>query len=264
MDKLNGILFEIKDHIGRITLNRPQVMNAIDPATEQELIATWEEIERNRDIRVVVLQGAGERAFCVGADMGAGGIEKSGLEYWAHERRGGFGGIALRRSLNVPVIAAVKGYALGGGLEMVLGCDIVVAAEEAVFGLTEPRVGRIPLDGGVYQLTRQLPIKQAMGLLLTGRKFPAAEAYRLGLVNEVVARAGVDQAVERWVADILACAPLSLRAIKEMVQRTPGQLPPDEANRMRWPALVEALQSEDAHEGVKAFQEKRPPKWAGR
>ncbi len=261
---MGNLLFEVKEQVGRITINRPQVMNAIDPATEQELIQTWEEVERSRDIRVVVLRGAGDRAFCVGADLSPQGVEKTGLEYWAQERCGGFGGIALRRSLNIPVIAAVNGYALGGGMEMVLGCDIVVAAEEAVFGLPEPLVGRIPLDGGVYQLIRQIPLKQAMGLLLTAKKFPAAEAFRLGLVNEVVPRANLDQAVERWVEKILACAPLSLRAIKEMVQRTPGTLPPDEANRMRWPALVEALQSEDSREGVQASQEKRRAEWKGR
>jgi crotonobetainyl-CoA hydratase len=262
--KVSGILFEVKDHVARITINRPQVLNAIDPATEQELFRTWEEIERNREVRVVVLRGAGERAFCVGADMSAQGVERTGLEYWAFERPGGFGGIAMRRSLKVPVIAAVNGYALGGGMEMVLGCDIVVAAEEALFGLTEPLVGRIPLDGGVYQLTRQVPLKQAMGLLLTAKKFPAVEGYRLGLVNEVVPRAELDQATERWVQAILACAPLSLQAIKEMVLRTPANLPAEEANRLRWPALVEALQSEDAQEGVKAFQEKRKPVWKGR
>jgi len=138
-----SVLFSVENHVARVTIDRPDVLNAVDLATQAELIRIWEAIEKNRDVRVVVLTGAGERAFCTGADMkGSSGM--SGLEYWAAPRPGGFGGIALRETLNVPVIARVNGHALGGGMEMVLGCDIVVAAEHAQFGLTEPRVGRIP------------------------------------------------------------------------------------------------------------------------
>ena len=162
----------------------------------------------------------------------------------------------------MPVIARVNGYALGGGIEMVLGCDIVVAAETARFGLTEPRIGRLPLDGGMVLLPRQIPYHQAMGLLLTGRKAPAAEMYRLGLVNEVVPADELDAAVERWVDDMLACAPLSVKAIKQTVQRTTN-LTAREANTVRLPALVAALQSKDQDEGVRAFQEKRAPEWSG-
>jgi len=162
--------------------------------------------------------------------------------------------------LNVPVIAAVNGHAVGGGLEMVLGCDIAVAVEEARFGLSEPRVGRIPLDGGVFQLVRQVPYRLAMSMLLTGQQISAAEACRYGLVNEVVARDGFLAAVQRWVDEVLRCAPLSLRAIKEMVLRTDA-LRVEDATRMRFPSLIEALDSADATEGVRAFREKRKPIW---
>src|SRR5215472_6664350 len=123
-------------------------MNAIDAAAERALIGVWDEIERDARVRCVVLTGAGERAFSTGADMkSAGGM--TGLEYWAAPRPGGFGGIALRESLDVPVIARVNGHAVGGGFEMVLGADIVIAADHASFGLPEPRVGRLALDGGI-------------------------------------------------------------------------------------------------------------------
>lgn len=257
---MSEIRFELADHVARVTIDRPRVLNAIDPAAERELREIWERVERDRKVWVVVLTGAGDRAFSVGADMSAAAVDQTGLEYWARERPGGFGGIAVRRTLNVPVIAAVNGYALGGGLEMVLGCDIVVAVEEARFGLTEPRVGRIPLDGGVFQLVRQLPHRPAMGMLLTGRQIGAAEALRYGLINEVVARDGLEEAVRRWVDEVLQCAPLSLRAIKEMVQRT-ATMPVEDAIRMRFPALVEALASRDAIEGLSAFREKRKPRW---
>ena len=145
---MSNVLFEVDAHVARVTLNRPTAMNAVDLDTEQELQRIWTTIEADRDIRAVVLTGTGDRAFCAGADLKNSG-SKTGLEYWAAPRPGGFGGIALRETLDVPVIARVNGVALGGGFEMVLGCDIVVACEEASFGLPEPRVGRMPLDGGM-------------------------------------------------------------------------------------------------------------------
>jgi crotonobetainyl-CoA hydratase len=195
--------------------------------------------------------------------MKADGATLSGLEYWAAPRPGGFGGIALRDTLDVPVIARVNGHALGGGFEMVLGCDIVIAAENATFGLPEPRVGRLALDGGIATLVRRIPHLHAMGMLLTGKRVSAREAAGFGLVNEVVSSAELDSTVDRWIADILACAPLSVRAIKQMV-RAGEKLSAREAQMLRLPALVEALQSEDQAEGVAAFREKRPPVWRGK
>ena len=257
-----SVLYEVTNGVARVTINRPDRMNAVDQETEAALIEIWERIQRDRSVRVVVLTGAGEHAFSAGADVKSGS-GSSGLEYWAAPRPGGFGGIALRDTLDVPVIARVNGHALGGGFEMVLGCDIVVAAEHASFGLPEPRIGRLALDGGIAVLPRRIPHVWAMGMLLTGRRVPAAEALRFGLVNEVVAGAELDGAVERWVNDILACAPLSIRAIKQMV-RAGSRLTPQEAQGLRLPALVEALQSQDQDEGVRAFQEKRAPVWQGR
>jgi crotonobetainyl-CoA hydratase len=257
-----SVLFSVEDHVARVTIDRPDVLNAVDLATQTELIRIWEAIEKNRDVRVVVLTGSGERAFCTGADM-KGGSGMSGLEYWAAPRPGGFGGIALRDTLNVPVIARVNGHALGGGMEMVLGCDIVIASQKATFGLPEPRVGRLALDGGIALLARRIPHVQAMGMLLTGRRVGAEEAFRLGLVNEVATPEALDETVDRWVKDILACAPLSIRAVKAMV-RAGENLTAGEAQMLRLPELVEALQSEDQNEGVAAFREKRAPNWKGR
>ena len=251
------IRFVVADHVARVTIDRPDRMNAIDEASEAELCRIWAAIEADEQVRCVVLTGVGERAFCTGADMKQSG-NKTGLEYWAAARPGGFGGLSLRETLDVPVIARVNGHALGGGMEMVLGCDIVVAAENATFGLPEPRVGRLALDGGIALLPRRLPHVLAMGMLLTGRRTPAAEAWRMGLVNEVVPRAELDTTVARWVQDILACAPLSLKAIKQVVRST-GTMSPAQAQAARLPALVAALNSEDGNEGVRAFQEKRKP-----
>jgi len=249
------------DHVATVTIDRPDVLNAIDLAAEAELQRIWTELEHDDDVRLVILTGAGERAFCVGADMKNPSVK--GVDYWAAARPGGFGGIALRETLNVPVLARVNGFALGGGFEMVLGCDIVVACEEASFGLPEALVGRMPLDGGMTLLQRQIPFRQAMGMMLTGQRIKASRALELGLVNEVVPRAELDAAVARWAAAILACAPLSLKAIKQVVRAT-GSMAPAAAQALRLPALVAALQSEDSQEGVCAFQEKRKPVWQGR
>lgn len=259
---MSGILYREDGHVAWVTIDRQHVANALDTESEAEMRRIWDELERRRDIWAAVLTGAGERAFCAGSDMSAAAVNVTGTDYWLQERPGGFGGIAARRTLDIPVIAAVNGHALGGGLEMVLGCDIVIAAEEARLGLPEPTVGRLPLDGGIYLLSRQLPHHLAMGMLLTGRQVPAAEAARYGLINEVVPRSELRDAVDRWLEHILRCAPLSLRAIKQMIQRS-EEIPIAHAIRLKHPALLAALASKDSEEGVRAFQEKRKPNWAG-
>ena len=257
-----SIRVTVEGGVARVTIDRPEVLNALDAEATAALEEIWQQMEARHDIRAIVLTGAGERAFCAGADMRAGG-ERTGLEYWAHAHPTGFGGLSLRTSLDIPIIARVNGHALGGGLEMMLGCDIVVAASTATFGLPEPRVGRLPLDGGMVLLQRQIGHRAAMGMLLTGKRISAAEAVANGLINEAVARDELDAAVERWLADILACAPLSLRAIKQTVRRT-AQITPQEAQALRLPALVACLASDDGEEGVRAFRDKRPPVWSGR
>ncbi len=253
--------FTIENRVARVTLNRPERMNAVDATTEDALDRIWQEIERSDEVSCVVLTGAGTRAFCAGADLK--GVEKSSIDYWAECPSSGFGGLSFRRSLDVPIIARVNGVAVGGGFEMALGCDIVIAAETAKFGLPEARVGRLPIGGGMVVLQRKIPFNRAMAVLLTGKQFTAAEMFDFGIVNEVVPSERLDEAVERWVADIVACAPLSLRAIKQTVNRTEHLTAP-EAQALKTPALIRALQSEDAKEGVAAFQEKRAPVWRGR
>jgi crotonobetainyl-CoA hydratase len=256
------IRLQVAHHVARVTIDRPEVLNALDIAATAELEAIWQRLETDRDIRAVVLTGSGERAFCAGADMRAA-EGRTGLEYWAQSHPTGFGGLSLRATLDIPVIARVNGHALGGGLEMMLGCDIVVAAAHATFGLTEPRVGRLPLDGGMVLLQRQIGFRAATGMLLTGRRIDAEAGLACGLINEMVPASGLDDAVDRWLTDILACAPLSLRAIKQTMRRT-AQLAPDQAQALRLPAVVACLTSRDGEEGVQAFRDKRAPVWSGR
>ncbi|MGH3358201.1 MAG: enoyl-CoA hydratase-related protein [Nocardioidaceae bacterium] len=262
-DPVDVVHFEVIDHVARVTIDRQHVLNAVDEKTLRRCNEIWDDIERDPGVHAVVVTGAGDRAFCAGADMSADGVGKNGVDYWADLDPNGFAGLSLRRTLDVPVIARVNGYAFGGGMEIVLGADIVVASSTAKFGLIEPRVGRLPLDGGIVSLVRRIPHTQAMSILLTGRRVAADELHRMGLVNEVVDPAELDAAVDRWLADIRACAPTSLRAIKQIVNRT-EHLTAKDARAARLPALIDALQSPNATEGVEAFQQKRQPNWSDR
>lgn len=256
-----SVIFDVQDYVARVTIDRPARMNAIDAATHTQLGEIWDEVEANPDIRCAVLTGTGEKAFSAGADLkDDNGL--SGVEYWKGLSASGYRGISLRQ-MSTPVIARVNGLALGGGLEMVLGCDIVIAADTARFALPEAKVGRVPLDGGMVMLPRLVPRNIAVGMMMTGRMVPASEMARYGLVNAVVPFADLDAETDRWIADILASAPLSLRAIKAVVRGT-ADLSAQDAYTKGAPELMEALQSEDANEGVTAFREKRAPKWQGK
>ncbi len=254
-----SVEFEVSCGVAHVRLNRPDRLNAIDQQTERELDAIWSEINDRSGIRCAVLTGTG-RAFCAGADMKEEGPE--GIAYWSMTGRYGFAGIACGGRLNCPLIAKVNGLAFGGGFEIVLGCDIVIASDSATFGLPEPRVGRLPLDGMIV-LPRMIPRNLALGMLLTGRSVPAKQLAIWGLINEVVPDECLDDTVNSWIKDILSCAPLSLKAIKRCVNDT-ADMNVAKARRHHSLSLAEALGSLDAQEGVNAFREKRVPVWTGK
>ena len=249
-------------HLVRITICRPEVMNALHAEAHQELNAAWNRFEADQSAWVAILTGTGDRAFCAGADLKHVTDGSPGL-YWVTPKPGGFGGLTERFPISKPVIAAVNGYALGGGFELALSCDIIVAAERARFGLPEPRVGMMAADGGVHRLMRQLPHKIAMGLILTGGQLTATEAHAWGLVNEVVANDQLVAAAERWASQVLECAPLSVRASKEAALCGLDLPLPDAINR-RYDGMLRWMAAEDTLEGPRAFVEKRKPVWMGR
>ena len=257
--------FEVKNHTAYITLNRPQAMNALNPELRWALSAHFDEIEQNDDIWVAVITGSGERAFCAGADLKHRAIERDATpeqkQHW-QELAAQTTPLNQRWHFAKPVIAKVNGFALGGGLELALACDIIVAASHAEFGLPEPRRGLIAGGVGVHRLPRQMGLKPAMGYLLTGRHMSAARAYELGLVNEVVEPGALDQCVQGWVDDILRCAPLAVRATKEAAMRgLDTHL--EAAFNSSYPYEELRVQSNDALEGPRAFAEKREPQWTG-
>ena len=252
-------LLRVEGRVLHVILNRPQVLNALHPPAHIELAEIFDAFADDGDLWIAVVRGAGERSFCAGTDLKA--LAEGGRDEYPPS---GFAGLTRRFDLDKPVVAAVNGLALGGGLEIALACDLVVAAEHARFGFPEPRVGLAALGGGVHRLVRQLPDKVAMGLLLTGRQFSAQEALAYGLVNEVVPRERLDLAVEGWVEDMLACAPLALRATKQVARRNLDHAALSDAIGADYPAVGRMLASEDAVEGPRAFAEKRAPRWRGR
>jgi len=255
---LEFVRYEKRDHIAFITMNRPDVMNALHPPAHEELDGCWNDLAADDDIRVAVVTGAGERAFSAGNDLkwtAQHGVPKM--------PRSGFAGITSRFDLWKPVIAAVNGVALGGGLEIALACDVIVAAEHATLGLPEPRVGLLAAAGGVHRLPRHLPLKIAMGMMLTAKPLTAAEAHRVGLVNEVVPAKDLMATAERWAKTIAECSPLSIQATKQAALEGLGK-PLREAMFAKYDAIERLWTSEDVREGPRAFAEKRAPVWKGR
>jgi crotonobetainyl-CoA hydratase len=238
-----------------VTMNRPEVMNALHADANEELAAIWDEFAARDDLWVGIITGAGHRAFSAGNDLK---VQASGKR--RPNPTQGFAGISHRFDLDKPLIAAVNGIAMGGGFETALACDIIVAAQNAVFALPEPRVGLIAGAGGVHRLPRVIPTKLAMGMILTGRRVGAEEGARLGFVNEVVPEGQALEAAKRWANLILECSPKAVRASKQAFYRGMSQ-PLETVMRTVYPAQQENMQSEDYIEGPKAFAEKRKPNW---
>ncbi len=239
-----------------ITINRPEVYNALHPPAHFEFSAVFDDFSADPEQWVAIITGAGDRAFSAGNDLkyqAAGGPRERPPT--------GFAGLTQRFDLNKPVIAAVNGFAMGGGFEIALACDLIIAAEEAVFALPEPRVGLAALAGGLHRLPRIIPQKQALGMILTGRRVAAEEGHRLGFVNEVVPRADLMAAAKRWAGLILECSPMSVRASKQAIYQGLDKATLEEAIATRYPAVQALYDSADFVEGPRAFAEKRPPNW---
>ncbi|MEE4298209.1 MAG: enoyl-CoA hydratase-related protein [Pseudomonadales bacterium] len=252
---------ERRERVMHIELHRPAVMNAVSIRMHEELEHAFDTFAADDALFLAVVSGAGDRAFCAGSDLKER-AEVGRAPCPPH----GYAGLVERFDLAKPVIAAVQGICLGGGFELALACDLILASESAVFGLPEPRVGAVALGGGLHRLARQIGLKQAMGMVLAARRVSAAEGERLGFVNEVVPDGELDAAVERWCGELLQGAPLSLRASKEAMLR--GLDEPSLADALArqgdYPAFARWRGAEDTVEGPRAFAEKRPPVWRGR
>lgn len=260
---MTGVREEVVDGVLVVTLDRPKA-NAVDVATSHALYAAFDRLRRDDGLRVAVLTGARERFFCAGWDLAAAA---AGEAIDADHGPGGFGGLTELFDLGKPVIAAVNGLALGGGFELVLAADLVVAADHAELGLPEATLGMVPDSGGVLRLPKRLPRPVAMELLLTGRRMTSGEALRWGLVNAVVPADRLLEEALALAARVRAAAPLAVTAIQEVVAATEA-LDVEAGFRLlrggRLPAYRAMLASDDAAEGPRAFAEKRPPCWTGR
>ncbi len=254
-------LAEADGRILTVTINRPEVMNSLHPAANLELEEVFDDFAANPELWVAIITGAGDRAFSAGNDLKFQAKEGGNA---VKSPKTGFGGLTSRFDNYKPVIAAVNGVAMGGGFEIALACDIIIASEKAVFALPEPRVGLAALAGGVHRLPRQIGTKRAMGMLLTGRRVSAAEGLEFGFVNEVVAHDELMSAARRWADQIVECAPLSVRASKQAAMDGLAWGSVEEAMSQRYDALGAMIKSADFVEGPRAFAEKRPPRWQGK
>ncbi len=261
------IRFETEGRVALLTIDRPEVHNALDFETSDALVAAWERFRDDDDLRVAILSGAGERSFCAGADLrGVGDFYKSlssAQRLRRSERIPGLGGITKNLSIDKPIIAAINGHCLAGGLEIALACDLRIASENASFGLPEVTRGIIPGAGGTQRLPRLIGTERALDLIMTGRRIDAAEALRLGLVSRVVEATGLREESLGIAATIAENGPLAVRAAKAAVWHG-VDLPLEEGLRLEQLLAEPVRQSDDAQEGPRAFLEKRKPEFKGR
>jgi enoyl-CoA hydratase len=266
-----ALLFEVRDAVAYITLNRPAVHNAIDPELMIRLAESWQRIAVDDVIRVVIVTGAGDKAFSAGADlarlMSLTTKERPPQDEWDHKllAHPELRDVAMHHPFpfDKPVIAAINGYCIAGGMELMLASDIRVAAEHATFGLMEVKWGLIPYAGSLVRAPRQIPYCNAMELLLTGDRIDAHEARRLGLINHVVPASQLMPKAEEIAIKIAANGPLAVRAIKQGVLRASG-LPLEEGFKIENELVRGVFPSEDAKEGPRAFIEKRSPNFKGK
>jgi enoyl-CoA hydratase/carnithine racemase len=261
------IRFECDGPIALLTIDRPEVHNALDFDTSDALVAAWEQFRDDDALRVAILTGAGNRAFCAGADLrGVGDFYKS-LSSAERLRRSelvpGLGGITKNLAIDKPIIAAVNGHCLAGGLELALACDLRIASANASFGLPEVTRGMLPGAGGTQRLPRLIGPERALDLILTGRRVDAEEAREMGLVSRVVAREQLQQKALETAQLISRNGPLAVRAAKAAVWRG-VDLPLEEGLRLEQLLAEPVRQSEDAQEGPRAFLEKREPIFKGK
>lgn len=261
----NTVLSHTEGQILIIRINRPEVMNALDPETHQAMSDILDTFEDDDDLRVAIIAGTGNKAFCSGGDISVMNEAKTEDDYAVPAS--GYGGMTRRRCKK-PVIAAVNGLAFGGGFEIVLACHLAIAAEDAVFSLPEPLIGTAAVAGGLHRLPRYMPSKAAFELLLTAKQITAFEALTLGLINDVVPNEHVLGKAIELAERICRCAPLAIQATLEVVQDGLGY--PDEFAAMdaqyrgEFPSIKTMMLSQDTHEGLKAFIEKRRPNWSGK
>lgn len=251
--------FHVDNHVAHVRLNRPQGMNAITGGMDELLFEAWKTINEDPEIWCAVLSAEGEKAFCIGADVSEGPERKTRMAL-----AGGLTGIGGPLvTLKKPVVAAVQGFCVGGGFELAMCADIIVAAETAQFGLPETRHGIIGECGVVHRAIRQLPHHIAMAMILTGERIDAASAAQYGLVNEVVPYAGLADAAAAWAAKINKCAPLANQAAKAAVLGRLGH-PLEVALMTRFEEIEQYAESADVRERNAAAAEGRKPVWTGR
>ena len=245
--------------VALVTIDRAPVLNALDAATMIELVATMERLDADEDCRVIVITGAGERAFAAGADI----KEMAGFDARAARENGHFARWDAIAEVATPIVAAVRGFILGGGLELAMACDIIIAADDATFGQPEVQLGIMPGVGGTQRLTRAIGKARAMELILSGRRFSAAEAAAFGLVSRLEPAERVLPASLELAAEIASQAPLAVRAAKVAIDLAAETTLAEgvAAEREAFSALFD---TEDQDEGMRAFIEKRPPAWKGR